>query len=193
MGNQNLFHKNTAPLPLMFCSKQTSNWHKLAFLVKWTSLGDKNELEIFFIYLFIYCRHEDSILLIMTFNSGTEFFRVGLSRHQGAMVWMPLVIRDIPWHTKGWLQGALQAVQAAIGLKCCLPSTAWSFSPAVLGGAGALEIGVGAISSCTCSHQLPEPWCTWDAGPLPLFTVLSFLSTWVSVCSTEALTRTISL
>lgn len=36
----------------MFSCEQTSNWHKFAFLVKWTELGSKNELEILLLFFF---------------------------------------------------------------------------------------------------------------------------------------------
>lgn len=138
------------------------------------------------------------------------------------MVWMPLFSRDFPWHTKGCLQGALQAVQPDLGQKCCLPSRAWSFCPAVLTSCWGWELGLKispaalACTSCwshgVCKGLLLCPvrmaafihpdwthykisnkaYCkVWDAGPLPLFTVLSLHSTWVSICSTEPLTYTI--
>lgn len=103
----------------------------------WTELGGKNELEIYFIvfiYLFtVGMRITDSTLLIMTFNVilGQNFPMLA-----SAGIKLALVSRDFPWHTKGWLQGALQAVQPALGLKCCLPSRTWSFCPAVLTSTG---------------------------------------------------------
>lgn len=117
MGNQNLFHKNSTPLPLMFCckQKQTSSWHKFAFGVKFAELGGKNELEMLFYYCCYYCCNIIAIIIIIinainyfiySFTLGLELLHYwlwitecnsGTEFHVGIMlVWMPLFIRDFP-------------------------------------------------------------------------------------------------